>query len=173
MFISLTQKEQNMIEFFTDDRNAELFKREFLSKILENYLQGENCNEDSFNVFNLQIVNLNILEERKFRISFDRWKSLQTSKDPIVQNIFWNVCDTKNLTHHEIRDVINEVNENMQYQGNNLAKFIFVEQNGSYCCFWLYTRKVNEEQFFNATVMILPRTGDLFGFDDNGNCTHK
>ena len=173
MFISLTQKEQNMIEFFTDDRNAELFKREFLSKILENYLQGENCNEDSFNVFNLQIVNLNILEERKFRISFERWKSLQTSKDRIVQNIFWNVCDTKNLAHHEIRDGINEVNENLRKQGHNLDKFMFAELNGSYCCFWLYTRRIDKELFFNATVMVLPEIDDLFGFDIYGNCIHK
>ena len=162
-----------MFNFFTNDGSVELFKREFLLKILENYLHGENCNEDSFNVFNLQIVNLNILEERKILISFDRWKTLQTSKDPIVQNIFWNVCDTKNLAHHEIRDGINEVNENLRKQGHNLDKFMFAELNGSYCCFWLYTRKINEELFFNATVMILPRIGDLFGFDKNGNCIHK
>jgi hypothetical protein len=162
-----------MIEFFMDDRNIELLKNEFFLKILENYLQGENCNQDSFNVFNLHILNLEILEERKFLIPFNRWKSLQTSKDPIVQNVFWNVCDTKNLAHHEIRDGINEVNENLQNQCNNLAKFIFIEQNGSFCCFWLYTRKINEELFFNATVMVLPRIGDLFKFDKNGNCIHK
>ena len=162
-----------MIEFFINDRNIELLKKEFLLKILENYLQGENCNEDSFNVFNLQFVNLNILEERKFLIPFNRWKTLQTSKDPIVQNIFWNVCDTKNLAHHEIRDGINEVNENLRNQENELAKFIFLERNGSYCCFWLYTRKINEELFFNATVMVLPRIGDLFEFDEIGNCINK
>jgi hypothetical protein len=162
-----------MLDFFTDNSKVEHFKKDFLLNILENYLQGENCNEDSFKVFNHQIVNLNILEERKFLIAFDRWKFLQTSKDPIVQNIFWNVCDTKNLAHHEIRDGINEANENLQNQSNNLAKFIFIEQNGSFCCFWLYTRKINEEQFFNATVMVLPEIGDLFGFDTNGNCIHK
>ena len=162
-----------MFQVLDNEKLKNLFKREYLEVILESYLSDGNCNEDSFNVFNLQIVNLNILEERKFRISFDRWKSLQTSKDRIVQNIFWNVCDTKNLTHHEIRDGINEVNENLRNQGNNLAKFIFVEQNGSYCCFWLYTRNINEEHFFNATVMVLPEIGDILRFDENGNCIHK
>ena len=159
-----------MFEFFLNNQNVELFKSEILMKIHGNYLREENCIEVIFNVFNLQIVNLNILEERKLLISFDRWKTLQTSKDPIVQNIFWNVCDTKNLAHHEIRDGINEVNENLRKQGNNLAKFIFVEQNGSFCCFWLYTREIDEELFFNATVMVLPMIGDLFRFDENGNC---
>ena len=162
-----------MFEFFLNNQNVELFKSEILMKIHGNYLREENCIEVIFNVFNLQIVNLNILEERKLLISFDRWKTLQTSKDPIVQNIFWNVCDTKNLAHHEIRDGINEVNENLRKQGNNLAKFIFVEQNGSYCCFWLYTRNINEEHFFNATVMVLPEIGDILRFDENGNCIHK
>lgn len=159
-----------MFEFFLNNQNVELFKSEILMKIHGNYLREENCIEVIFNVFNLQIVNLNILEERKLLISFDRWKTLQTSKDPIVQNIFWNVCDTKNLAHHEIRDGINEVNENLRKQGNNLAKFIFVEQNGSFCCFWLYTREIDEELFFNACVMVLPMIGDLFRFDENGNC---
>lgn len=162
-----------MIEFFTDDRNAELFKREFLLKILENYLRDGNCNENTFDVRNLQFVNLNILEERKLLISFERWKSLQLSKDRAVQNIFWNVCDTKNLAHHEIRDSINEVNENLRAQGNNLDKFMFAELNGSYCCLWFYTRNINEEHFFNATVMVLPMIRDLFKFDDNGNCKNK
>ena len=110
------------------------------------------------------------MEERKILIPFKKWKTLQTSKNPIVQNVFWNVCDTKNLAHHEIRDGINEVNENIRSQGNVLDCFIFTEQNGSYCCFWLFTRKINEERFFNATVMVLPRIGDLFEFDENGNC---
>ncbi len=117
-----------MFEFFLNNQNVELFKSEILMKIHGNYLREENCIEVIFNVFNLQIVNLNILEERKLLISFDRWKTLQTSKDPIVQNIFWNVCDTKNLAHHEIRDGINEVNENLRKQVNNLAKFIFEDR---------------------------------------------
>lgn len=162
-----------MFQVLDNEKLKNLFKREYLEVILESYLSDGNCNEDSFKVFNLHILNLEILEERKFLIPFNKWKSLQTSNDPIVQNIFWNVCDTKNLTDYEIRDGINEVNENARNQGNNLDKFIFVELNGSFCCFWLYTRKINDEQFFNATVMVLPRIGDLFGFDDNGNCIHK
>jgi hypothetical protein len=162
-----------MIEFFTDGRNVELFKREFLLNIIEKYLHDGNCDEEKFTGTNLSDLTLNILEERKFLISFDRWKSLQTSNDPIVHNIFWNVCGTKNLAHHEIRDGINEVNENLRNQGNNLARFIFAEENGFYCCFWLFIRRINQEQFFNATVMVLPGIVDLLGFDENGNCIHK
>jgi hypothetical protein len=162
-----------MFDFFTKSTNVELFRKVFLVSILENYLRNEVCSEAVFTDLDFRDISLDILEERKFLIPFNRWKSLQTSKDPIIQNVFWNVCDTKNLAHHEIRDGINEVNENLRNQKNELVKFIFIERNGSYCCFWLYTRKINEERFFNATVMVLPGIGDLFGFDINGNSVHK
>jgi hypothetical protein len=162
-----------MFDFFTKSTNVELFRRVFLGTILENYLSNEVCSETTFSDFDLIYISLDVLEERKFLIPFSRWKSLQKSKASLVQNIFWNVCDTKNLAHHEIRDGINEVNENLIAQGNVLDCFIFTERNGFYCCFWLYTRKINEERFFNATVMVLPRIGDLFEFDENGNCIHK
>jgi hypothetical protein len=162
-----------MFDFFTKSTNVELFRKIFLVSILENYLRNEVCSEAVFTDLDFGDISLDILEERKFLIPFSRWKSLQKSKTSLVQNVFWNVCDTKNLAHHEIRDSINEVNENLIAQGNVLDCFIFTEQNGSYCCFWLYTRKINEERFFNATVMVLPRIGDLFGFDLNGNCIHK
>jgi|694.fasta_scaffold01454_20 hypothetical protein len=161
-----------MFNFFTNDGSVELFKREFLLKILENYLRDEECSEVTFSDSDLRVISLDILEDRKFLIPYKRWKSLQTSEDPVIQNIFWNVCNTKNLAHHEIRDGINEVNENLRAQGNNLDKFIFVELDGSYCCFWLHTQIINKKRIFNATVMILPRIGDLFGFDKNGNCIH-
>jgi hypothetical protein len=161
-----------MFNFFTNDGSVELFKREFLLKILENYLRDEECSEVTFSDSDLRVISLDILEDRKFLIPYKRWKSLQTSEDPVIQNIFWNVCNTKNLAHHEIRDGINEVNDNLRAQGNNLDKFIFVELDGSYCCFWLHTQIINKKRIFNATVMILPRIGDLFGFDKNGNCIH-
>ena len=161
-----------MFNFFTNDGSVELFKREFLLKILENYLRDEECSEVTFSDSDLRVISLDILEDRKFLIPYKRWKSLQTSEDPVIQNIFWNVCNTKNLAHHEIRDGINEVNENLRAQGNNLDKFIFVELDGSYCCFWLHTQIINKKRIFNATVMILPRIGDLFGFDKKGNCIH-
>jgi hypothetical protein len=162
-----------MLDFFTAPGQIKFFRTTYLGGILENYLREGTCSIDTFSDFDLIYISLDVLEERKFLIPFSRWKSLQTSKDSLVQNIFWNVCDTKNLAHHEIRDGINEVNENLRSQGNVLGSFIFIEQNGSYCCFWLFTRKINEERFFNATVMVLPRIGDLFEFDDNGNCIHK
>lgn len=158
---------------FTKNGQIKIFRSVYLFKILENYLRDEECSEVTFSDSDLRVISLDILEDRKFLIPYKRWKSLQTSEDPVIQNIFWNVCNTKNLAHHEIRDGINEVNENLRAQGNNLDKFIFVELDGSYCCFWLYTRKINKVLFFNATVMILPRIGDLFGFDENGNCIHK
>jgi len=158
---------------FTKNDQIKIFRSLYLFKILENYLLEEECSESTFSDSDLRIISLDILEDRKFLIPYKRWKSLQTSEDPVIQNIFWNVCNTKNLAHHEIRDGINEVNENLRAQGNNLDKFIFVEHDGSYCCFWLYTQIINMEKIFNATVMILPRIGDLFGFDKNGNCIHK
>jgi len=158
---------------FTKNGQIKIFRSVYLLKILENYLREEECSEATFSDSDLRVISLDILEDRKFLIPYNRWTSLQTSKEPIVQNIFWNVCNTKNLAHHEIRDGINEVNENLRAQGNNLDKFIFVELDGSYCCFWLYTQIINKEKIFNATVMILPRIGDLFGFDEDGNCIHK
>lgn len=162
-----------MFEIFNNEKTKSLFKNIILKDILEKYLSEEDCSEATFDEFDFSYINLDILEERKILIPFKKWKTLQTSKNPIVQNVFWNVCDTKNVAHHEIRDGINEMIQNEIAQGNILVRFIFTEQNGSYCCFWLYTRKINEELFFNATVMVLPRIGDLLGFDDNGNCIHK
>ena len=158
---------------FTKNGQIKIFRSVYLFKILENYLRDEECSEVTFSDSDLRVISLDILEDRKFLIPYKRWKSLQTSEDPVIQNIFWNVCNTKNLAHHEIRDGINEVNENLRAQGNNLDKFIFVELDGSYCCFWLHTQIINKEKIFNATVMILPRIGDLFGFDENGNCIHN
>ena len=157
---------------FTKNGQIKIFRSVYLFKILENYLRDEECSEVTFSDSDLRVISLDILEDRKFLIPYKRWKSLQTSEDSVIQNIFWNVCNTKNLAHHEIRDGINEVNENLRAQGNNLDKFIFVELDGSYCCFWLYTQIINKKKIFNATVMILPRIGDLFGFDKNGNCIH-
>ena len=164
-----------MIEFFTDGSNLELFKREFLNKILENYLNkdGEICNENAFNDFNVQMLNLDWLEDRKFLIPFNNWKRIQTSENPIVQNIFWNVCDTNNLAHHEIRDSINEVHSNAISQGNTLISFIYTERMGTYCCFWLYSKNNNQMQYFNSSVIVLPRIGEIFTFNKSGMCINK
>jgi hypothetical protein len=161
-----------MFDFFKIEKNRRLFSQQYLEKLI-NFAKPhiEYCESDK--VVPLDIITLDVLEERKLCIPFKKWRTIQSSKFPVVQNVFWHICSTTKIAHHEIRDGINEVNENLIAQGNVLDCFIFTEQNGSYCCFWLYTRKINEERFFNATVMILPGIGDLFGFDINGNSVHK
>jgi hypothetical protein len=161
------------IDFFHEKKNAELFKKQFMLKLIFGEHETIHCSEEIFDILNLDYFTLNSLQERKTFISFQKWKTLQTSKVPIIQNIFWTVCETENLAHHEIRDGVNEVNDNLRNQGNILEKFLQVEHNGYYCCFWLYTKEFDKEFFFNATVMILPGIVDLFDFDDNGNCIHK
>jgi hypothetical protein len=61
----------------------------------------------------------------------------------------------------------------MLSQGNELFYFETIEKNGVFCCFWLYTRDINQETFFNGTVMVIPRIVGLFEFDERGNCIDK
>jgi hypothetical protein len=128
------------------------------------------CCEKKIDSFNAEIIDLPELQERKLGISFKKWRTIQSSKFPVVQNVFWHICSTTEIAHHELRDGINEVNANLKAQGNKLECFLEHATEKGRSLFYFYSLQVGELKFFNASVLILNKDFDFFEFDSNGNC---
>jgi hypothetical protein len=127
-----------MFEFFKIEKNRRLFSQQYLEKLINFAKAHIECCENDDTV-PLQTINLEILEERKLCIPFKKWRTIQSSKYPVVQNIFWHICSTTEIAHHELRDGINEVNANLKTQGNELECFLeHGTEKGS--AFSIYTR---------------------------------
>lgn len=161
-----------VIDFFKTEKYKAAFSKHYLEKLINRNISESECCEDN-EIFTLDMINLELLEERKLCIPFKKWRTVQSSKHPVVQNVFWHICSTSELAHHELRDGINEVNANLKAQGNQPECFLEqVTENGR-SLFYLYSLKVGELKFFNASVLILNKDFDLFEFDENGNCKNK
>jgi hypothetical protein len=161
-----------MFDFFKVEKNRRLFAQHYLAKLIDTPKPHIECCEND-DVVPLQTVDLEILEERKLCIPFKKWRTIQSAKFPVVQNVFWHICSTTEITHHEIRDVINEVNANLKAQGNELECFLEHATENGRSLFYLYSLNVGELKFFNASVLILNKDFDFFEFDINGNCKNK
>ena len=161
-----------MFDFFKTEKNRKIFAQQYLAKLIDTAKPHVDCCE-SDEVVPLVMITLEILEERKFCISFKKWRTIQSSKFPVVQNVFWHICSTTEIAHHEIRDGINEVNINLLDQGYQLECFIEHGTENGRCLFYLFSLQVGEQKFFNASVLILNKEFDLFEFDEFGNCKNK
>jgi hypothetical protein len=161
-----------MFEFFKIEKNRRLFSQQYLEKLI-NFAKPhiECCESDK--VVPLDIITLDLLEERKLCIPFKKWRTIQSSKFPVVQNVFCHICSTTEIAHHEIRDGINEVNTNLLDQGYQLECFIQHGTENGRCLFYLFSLQVGEQKFFNASVLSLNKDFDLFKFDEFGNCKNK
>jgi hypothetical protein len=161
-----------MFELFKIEKTKRLFSQQYLGKLIDVVKPHIDCC-DNDDAVPLQTINLEILEERKLCIPFKKWKTIQSSKHPVVQNVFWHICSTDEIAHHELREVINEVNTNLKAQGNELECFLEHSTENGKGLFYLYSLQVDDRKFFNASVLILNKDFDLLGFDENGNCIHK
>jgi hypothetical protein len=161
-----------MFEFFKENKNKQLFSQQYLGKLIDTPKPHiECCKNDE--VVPLDMITLIVLEERKLFIPFKKWRTIQSSNFPVVQNIFWHICSTSELTHHELRDGINEVNANLKAQGNELECFLEHATENGRSLFYLYSFNIGDLKFFNASVLILNKDFDFFEFDEFGNCKHK
>jgi hypothetical protein len=161
-----------MFDFFKVEKNRRLFSQQYLGKLIDTAKPHVDCCE-SDEVVPLNMITLEVLEERKLCISFKKWRTIQSSKFPVVQNVFWHICSTVEIAHHEIRDGINEVNANLKAQGNELECFLEHATEKGRSLFYFYSLQVGELKFFNASVLILNKDFDFFEFDNNGNCKNK
>jgi hypothetical protein len=161
-----------MFDFFKVEKNRRLFSQQYLGKLIDTAKPHVDCCE-SDEVVPLNMITLEVLEERKLCISFKKWRTIQSSKYPVVQNIFWHICSTTEFAHHEICDGINEVNANLKAQGNELECFLEHATEKGRSLFYLYSLHVGELKFFNASVLILNKDFEIFEFDNNGNCKNK
>jgi hypothetical protein len=161
-----------MFEFFKIEKNRKFFSQQYLGKLIDTAKPHVECCEND-DVIPLQTINMEILEERKFCISFTKWRTIQSSKFPVVQNVFWHICSTTEIAHHELRDGFNEVNANLKAQGNELECLLEHETENGRSIFCLYSLQVGDMKFFNASVLILNKDFDLFEFDEFGNCKNK
>jgi hypothetical protein len=161
-----------MFELFKIEKTKRLFSQQYLGKLIDVVKPHIECC-DNDDAVPLQTINLEILEERKLCIPFKKWRTIQSSKYPVVQNVFWHICSTDEIAHHELLEVINEVNTNLIAQGNELECFLEHSTENGKGLFYLYSLQVGERKFFNASVLILNKDFDLFEFDINGNCKNK
>ncbi len=161
-----------MFDFFKTEKSRRLFSQQYLGKLIDTAKPHVDCCE-SDEVVPLDMITLEELEERKLFIPFKKWRTIQSSKYPVVQNVFLHICSTIEIAHHELRDGINEANANLKAQGNELECFLEHATEKGRCLFYLYSLQVDELKFFNASVLILNKDFDLFEFDEIGNCKNK
>jgi hypothetical protein len=161
-----------ILDFFQTESNVRLFKKQFLEKLIDSSASDADCCENE-QVVPLQMIDMEMLEERKLCIPFDKWRTFQSSSFPVVQNVFWHICSSTDIALHELREGINEVNTNMHKQGNKLQCFIDHSTEKGRCLFYLYFLTGGELTFINATVLVLNDNFNSFEFDFNGNCLNK
>jgi hypothetical protein len=161
-----------MFEFFKTEKSRRLFSQQYMGKLIDTAKPHVDCCE-SDEVVPLDMITLGVLEERKLCIPFKKWRTIQSAKFPVVQNVFWHICSTVEIAPHELRDGINEVNANLIVQGNELECFLEHATEKGRCLFYFYSLQVGEVKFFNASVLILNKDFDMFEFDNNGNCKNK
>jgi hypothetical protein len=110
--------------------------------------------ERNIDLVPLNMVNMELLEERKFCIPFKKWRKIQLLC-PSVHNVFWHICDANTLTFVELQNILDELNSKMEECGNKLISYLDHSVESERCLFFLYSFNSGNLTFFNSSVLFL------------------